>query len=292
MYDISQQDFLLIRQEALFPTPDETAYAETFRVMEQMFPGYLYARRASFPCEEDLEDCLMTAQIRIVERIRRYYFEREDMVQSPESLQRWMFTVLKNCHYTQLRQSEAGQHILQRMEDQARAQMGLSATAEGTLILDGDCADGLCDGGFDALFRREQAEDHRRLLQTCFSEILHGRSEIQIILGWLSVSALMLVKDMKKKDAIAYIAEANPTMEQLFRFLIRLLAALPQMEFCPEDLEPLVLRLREITQEGRRVGDLRFTDFTAQTPKEYLSKFINKRNDALSARYGGEGLDL
>ena len=292
MYDITPQDFLLIREEALHPTPDEGAYAVTFSVMEQMFPGYLYARRASFPCEEDLEDCLMTAQIRIVERIRRYYFEREDMEQTPESLQRWMFTVLKNCHYTQLRQSEAGQNLLQRMELQARSDMGLTASAEGKLNADPIGTEGSCDGGFDALFRREEIKDRRQLLQTCFAEILNGRSEVQILLAWLSVSALMLVKDMKKKDAIARIAEADPTMEQLFRFLIKLLAELPWLELSPRDLEPLVHRLNTCTEDGRSLGALRFGDFTAQTPKEYISKTINKRNDALSSRHRWDEIDL
>lgn len=292
MYDITQEDFNLIREEALHPTPDENAYAVTFAVMERMFPGYLYARRATFPCEEDLEDCLMTAQIRIVERIQRYYFEREDMVKSPESLQRWMFTVLKNCHYTVLRQSEAGREILRRIEQKIKADMGITYSSEGRPTPGSGESDAVSDGGFDALFQREDTLDRRQLLQTCFTEILKGRSDLQIILAWLSVSALMLVKDIKKKDAIALIADADPTMEQLFRTLLRLLSALPWLDMDSNAFAPLAARLNDLGEDGRKIGTLRFGDFTSQSPREYISKSINKRNDALSSRHREESIDL
>lgn len=288
MYDITQEDFLKIRREAFHPQTEE-AYAATFEVMERMFPGYLYARRASFPCEEDLEDCLMTAQIRIIERLRRYYFEREDMEQSPESLQRWMFTVLKNCHYTVLRQTEGGRAVLQRMEQKAAAELGMTYTAEGRMKLNPEEEGGITDGGFDALYKKEDTRDRRRLLKICFDEILNSKSDVQIVLAWLTVSTLMLVRDIRKKEAIAAIADADPTMDELFRMLLRLLGQLPWMDMEAEDFKPLLTRLRGLTQDGRSVGSLRFGDFTGQSPREYISKSINKRNDALTARHADCG---
>lgn len=292
MYNITREDFLNIKAEAFDPTPDENAYAVTFAVMERLFPGYLYARRNSFPCEEDLEDCLITAEMRIIERIRRYYFERQDMDQSPETLQRWMFVVLKNCHYTVLRQSEAGREILRRMEQKISAEMGMTYTAEGRLNLDRGEEGPLTDGGFDALYRREEFAAMRDLLSQCFAEIFNGRSDLQIILAWLTVGALMLCRDMKKKDAIALIADANPTMKELFALLKKLLQQLPWVKLTEDDWAALSRRLDDLHRDTTPVGQMRFSDFTAQSPREYISKSINKRNDALSARHADAGAEF
>lgn len=288
MYNLTQEDFLQIQAEAMDPDPGENAYATTFAVMERIFPGYLYARRSSFPCEEDLEDCLTTAEIRIVERLRRYYFEREDMQKSPESLQRWMFTVLKNCHYTVLRQSEAGREMLRRVERQASSELGLTYTAEGRLHTDTTDGTATCDGGFDALFRKEALAGQRDLITACFREILTGRSDVQIILAWLTVGTMMLTMEIKKKDAIAKIADADPTMEELFRLLRTLLSRLPWIRLTPEDWEKLLEGLDRTGKDGHPIRELRFGDFTAQSTREYISKSINKRNDALSLRHGEE----
>ncbi len=287
MYDLTYEDFLKIKAEALDPDPGQDAYATAFAVMEKMFPGYLYARRSSFPSEEDLEDCLSAAEIRIAERLRRYYFDREDMEKTPESLQRWMFAVLKNCHYTALRQSEAGREILRKMEQKASSELGLTYTAEGRVTVDGDTLDPRSDGGFDAIYRKEEEAGMRQLLTRCFSEILTGKNDVQIVLAWLTVGALMLCREMKKKDAIALIADADPTMGELFCLLRQLLGQLPWMELTDDDWERLSLRLKAPDEKGNPLSELRFSDFTNQSAREYISKSINKRNHRLSARYAG-----
>ena len=292
MYNLTQEDFLKIKAEAYDPDPGEEAFAHTFRVMEEMFPGYLYARRSSFPCAEDLEDCLVTAQIRIIERIRRYYFDREDMAQTPESLQRWMFVVLKNCHYSVLRQSSAGREVLQRLQQKTAAETGMTYGAEGRLNVEGADSEPGGDGGFDALYRKEETAGMRELLSCCFSEILTGKSDVQIVLAWLTVGALMLCRDMKKKDAIALIADTDPTMEQLFHLLRRMMSRLPWIGLQESDWDRLEQRLQEEKRDGVPVGQLKFGDFTDQSPREYISKSINKRNSSLSSRHADQGAEF
>ena len=275
MYQITQEDFLQIRAEALEENPEAAAFTVTFEVMERMFPPYLYARRGSFPCKEDLEDCLMTAEMRIAQRLRRYYFERADMEQTPESLQRWMFAVLKNCHYTVLRQSEAGREVLNRLQQQTARDLGVTYTGDGQMILDEGN-----DGGFDDLFRREETAQMRDLLSRCFTETAQGKNDVQILLAWMTVGALMLCRDMKKKDAIALISDADPTMRELLSLLRRLLSQLDWLTLTDRDWTVIGERLDRMHADGRSVGDLKFGDFTGQSTREYISKSINKRNDA------------
>ncbi len=275
MYDITYEDFVAIREEVFRPE-GENPYAVTFEVMEKMFPGYLYTRRSSFPCEEDLEDCLSAAEMRIIERIRRYYFERDDMEKSPESLQRWMFTVLKNCHYTALRQSEAGRGMLQKMQQKAAADWGMTY-ADGQINV-GKSEEIGGDGGFEALYRQETEGEQKALLSRCFAEIFHSKSDLQIILAWLGVGALMLVDEMPKKDAIALIAEADPTMEGLFFLLKSRLSRLPWLGLTEADWSEMEARL-----DG--IGEKKFSDFTADSVKNYISKSVNKRNGRLAQNH-------
>ncbi len=272
MYDLTYEDFCRIREEAFHPE-GESPYAVTFEVMEKMFPGFLYARRSTFPCEEDLEDCLSAAEIRIIERIRRYYFEREDMEKTPETLQRWMFAVLKNCHYTALRQTEGGRGMLQKMQQKAAVEMGMTY-ADGKINV-GESEEIGTDGGFAEIYRRETEEEQKALLAQCFSEIFRCKSDLQIILAWLTVGALMLVDEMPKKDAIALISDADPTMEQVFALLRRRLSTLEWMGLTEEDWDVLARRTDEIKNK-------RFSDFTNQSVRSYISKSINKRNGRLA----------
>ncbi len=275
MYNLTYEDFLAIREEAFHPEK-ENPYAVTFSVMEQMFPGYLYARRSSFPCEEDLEDCLSAAEMRIIERIRRYYFERETMEKTPESLQRWMFAVLKNCHYTALRQSEAGRGMLQKMQQKAAADWGMTYADGKRKIGESEEIGG--DGGFEALCRQEREEEQKTLLSRCFAEIFHSKSDLQIILAWLGVGALMLTEEMPKKDAIALLADKDPTMESLFFLLKSRLSRLPWLGLEEADWRALEVRLEGIREK-------RFSDFTTDSVRSYISKSVNKRNGRLAQNH-------
>jgi len=292
MYDITQADFLLIRAEAFDPNPGEDAFSVTFDVTEKMFPGYLYARRSSFPDEEDIKDCLITAQMQIIKTLRRYFFEREDMEQTPKALQSWMFTVLKNCHYTVLRKNEAGRKILQKLSEKAAADMGLTHTAEGRLNVDGAAGDPTSDGGFSAFYGEEERRDQRKLLTQCFSEILTGRSDVQIILAWLSVRVRMFLFNTPQKDAIALLEAADPTMRDLLCQLVSAMSRLPWTGLTQEDFLPLAQKLNRKREDGRTVGDLRFGDFTTQSVREYISKSINKRDDALFEKLKGSSDEI
>lgn len=287
MYDITQTDFRLIREEAFDPAPGGNAFAVTFDVTEKMFPGYLYARRNTFPCEEDIRDCLITAQMQIIKTLRRYFFEREDMEQTPKALQSWMFTVLKNCHFTVLRKNETGRKILQKLEETAETELGITRTGEGRLSLDGTEGDPVYDGGFHTVYEAAELEEQRQLLTQCFTEILTGRSDVQIILAWLSVRVRMLLTNSSQKDAIARLEQQDPTMKDLLLQLVSAMGTLPWTGITKEDFLPLAEKLNRTREDGRRVGDLKFGDFTTQSVREYISKSINKRDDTLNDKLKG-----
>lgn len=287
MYDITQTDFLKIREEAFDPAPGGNAFSVTFDVTEKMFPGYLYARRSSFPNEADIQDCLITAQMQIIKTLRRYFFEREDMEQTPNALQSWMFTVLKNCHFTILRKNETGRKILQKLEEKAESELGITRTGEGRLSLDGAEGDPVYDGGFHILYEEAELEERRQLVTQCFTEILTGRSDVQIILAWLSVRVRMLLCNTSQKDAIARLEQQDPTMKDLLLQLITAMGRLPWTGITKEDFLPLAEKLNRTREDGRRVADLKFGDFTTQSVREYISKSINKRDDTLNDKLKG-----
>lgn len=285
MYNITWEDLALIAEEAAHPQDSEEAYRTVFFVMEQLFPPYLYARANTFENEQDLQDCLMTAEIRIIERIQRCYFEREDMEKTPESLQRWLFTVLKNCYYSELRRTSDGRKALQKMIGETSSEMGLTYDGEGHITnLDGVQESASAEDGFDAIFRKEELNSARDRLRWCFAQIFDSRSDLQIVLAWLTVGALVLCRDMKKKDAIARLAECDPTMGEVFLLLKGLLSELDWMPLTEEDWSGLAARLESVTRDGFPFSQLRFGAFTKQTVKEYISKSINKRNEALLKR--------
>ena len=120
----------------------------------------------------------------------------------------------------------------------------------------------------------------RDLLTRCFTETAQGKNDVQILLAWMTVGALMLCRDMKKKDAIALISDADPTMRELLSLLRRLLSQLDWLTLSDRDWTVIGERLDRMHADGRSVGDLKFGDFTGQSTREYISKSINKRNDA------------
>lgn len=286
MYNLTQEDFLRIREEAFSVSPDN-CYQRTFEVMQLMFPGYLYARRSSFPCEEDADDCLSGAQIQIVERIRRKYFEREDMEKSPESLQKWMFAVLKNYYFSLLRKSTRGRDFLQQLQEKAEDEYGVVHTADGGKMLTDEPA---TDGGFGRLIRAEEEKERQEHLNRCFDEILSGRSAVQIVLAWLAVGVLVLYRNVPNKDAIALITDGDPTMGELFTTTKMLLRGVPWMNLTEEDWQRLESRLDRTGDDGRPVRELRFGDFTTESPREYVSKSINKRNKHLTEIFADDGV--
>ena len=286
MYNLTQEDFLRIREEAFSASPDN-CYQRTFEVMQQMFPGYLYARRSSFPCEEDVEDCLSGAQIQIVERIRRKYFEREDMEKTPESLQKWMFAVLKNYYFSLLRKSARGREFLQQLQEKAEGEYGVVHTADGGKIL---THEPVTDGGFGRLIREEEEKERQAHLNRCFDEILSGRSAVQIVLAWLSVGVLVLYRNLPKKDAIALITDGDPTMGELFTTTKMLLRGVDWLNLTEEDWQRLESRLDRRGKDGRPLRELRFGDFTTESPREYVSKSVSKRNERLSEIFAEDGV--
>lgn len=292
MYRITQDDFCRIRQEAAFPDGEGEAYAVTFSVMEQIFPPFLYARRSTFACAEDLEDCLSAAEMRVIERIQRRYFEREDMEKDPESLQKWMITVLKNVYFSSLRRTVTGRETVQRMIDRTAAEWGTAQTGDGAWDFSTLPADSpALDGGFADLYREETRGEMRCVLRRCFEEIFDSRAEPQIVLAWLTVSAMILHRDMKKKDAITLLAQIDPTMGDLFGILYRMMKELDWLELRDEDFNGLKQKLDALRRDGKKLADMRFGDFTDQSAKAYISKSIHKRNDSLR-RAGSDDFDF
>jgi len=111
-----------------------------------------------------------------------------------------------------------------------------------------------------------------------FETILKTRAELHVVLAWLAVNLLIYIQEVPRHEAVEQVAGSDCTLTQWMQCILLQTQQIDWLRLEPAAFYPLAQRLEETGPGGKLLGDCRFSDFTSENVRTFLSKAISKRN--------------
>lgn len=118
----------------------------------------------------------------------------------------------------------------------------------------------------------------RDRIAAAFETILNTRAELHVVLAWLAVNLLIYMQEMPRHEAVEQVAESDRTLTDWMQCILLQTQQIDWLRLEPRAFYQLAQRLEEVGPGGKLLGNCRFSDFTSENVRTFLSKVISKRN--------------
>ncbi len=235
---------------------------------------------------DEWEDVLQEALVDIYTGCERsYFYGNQDREKSPEALRKWILTVARNAFRSCIKDSRERTRRERETAAQMLEKMGIEATItdEGLVKVTPKAEPEMLDISGKAVWEQEEQQMSRERLLKVFHTMLEMSSGIQIVLMWLCVYLIMYENGGEQHRAIDWIAQqdSRKTLADWLFYVVHIFESYDWIDISPKEYQILSECLEKEWKPGVKYARMRFSDFTKEDVKTYISKSLNKRNQTI-----------